>query len=370
MDKIYLDYNASTPIDAEVARAMAPFLEGAWGNPSSLHWASLQAKEAYQTAKIQIADRIGALPSEIVMTSGGSEANNLALKGVFFSQSAKGKHIITSSIEHPAILEPLSFLTRFGAEITYLPVDSLGRVDPADLKKAIRTDTILVSIMHANNEIGTIQDIAALSSIAHERKVLFHTDAAQSVGKIPVDVETLGVDLLTIAGHKIYAPKGVGALYVSGGVNLEPLIHGGGQEDGRRAGTESALMAVALGKACEIIQVPDPVMKEMKEYFISCLQERFGNKIFLNGNIEHSLPNTVNVSFLGYHGAEILGSLPLLAASTGSACHSGSAKLSGIFREIGANEERARGAIRFSLGRYTTYEELDNAVSMLAQVIN
>ncbi len=329
-----------------------------------------QAKDAYQTAKTQIADSIGAIPSQIVMTSGGSEANNLALKGVFFFQSKKGNHIITSSIEHPSILEPLSFLARFGAEITYLPVDSLGRVDPADLKEAIRTDTILISIMHANNEIGTIQDIAALASIAHEREVLFHTDAAQSVGKIPVNVDTLGVDLLTIAGHKIYAPKGVGALYVGGKVNMEPLIHGGGQEEGRRAGTESALMAVALGKACEIIQVPNPVMKEMKEYFISCLQEQFGNKIFLNGDIEDSLPNTVNVSFLGYDGTEILDSLPLIAASTGSACHSGSTKLSGLFSEIGASEERARGAIRFSLGRLTTQEELDNAVSLLATIIS
>jgi len=370
MDKIYLDYNASTPIDAEVAKAMAPFLEGAWGNPSSLHWASLQAKEAYQTAKIQIADRIGALPSQIVMTSGGSESNNLALKGVFFSQATKGKHIITSSIEHPAVLEPLSFLTRFGAEITYLPVDAFGRVNPDDLKKAIRSNTILVSIMHANNEIGTIQDIAALAGIAHDRGVLFHTDAAQSVGKIPVDVRTLGVDLLTIAGHKIYAPKGVGSLYVGEGAALEPLIHGGGQENGRRAGTESALMAVALGKACEIIRVPDPLLKKMKEYFISHLQEQFGPKIFLNGDVDHSLPNTVNVSFLGRNGAEILASLPLLAASTGSACHSGSAKLSGIFREIGASEERARGAIRFSLGRHTTYEELDQALSMLATNIS
>ena len=370
MKEIYLDYNASTPIDAEVAKAMLPFLEDAWGNPSSLHWASQRAKEAYLAAKKQIADRIGAHASQIVLTSGGSEADNLAIKGIFFSKSAKGKHIVTSSIEHPAVLEPLSFLTRFGAEITYLPVDSLGRVTPADLIKAIRSDTILVSIMHANNEIGTIQDIATLGSIAHERGVLFHTDAAQSVGKIPIDVGAMHVDMLTIAGHKTYAPKGVGALYVGDGVDIEPLVHGGPQEAGRRAGTESALLAVALGKACAIAQVPDPKTEGLREYFVTRLKQNFGEGVFFNGDPGNSLPNTVNVSFLGYNGADILGSLPMIAASTGSACHSGNANLSSIFRAIGASEERARGAIRFSLGRFTTKGELERVVALLETVIH
>jgi cysteine desulfurase len=348
---------------------MRPFLNDAWGNPSSLHWAAQGVKAAYQNAKRQIADCIGAQPTQIVITSGGSEADNLALKGVFFAKAAKGNHIITSAIEHPAILEPLSFLTRFGAEITYLPVDSFGRVNPDDLRKAIRSTTILVSIMHANNEIGTIQDIATLASVAHEHGILFHTDAAQSLGKIPVDVQDLHVDLLTIAGHKIYAPKGVGALYVAEGVRLEPLIHGGPQEEGRRAGTESVMMAVALGKACEMARIADPNLKEMKTYFLSHLQQQFSHRVVYNGDPDHSLPNTINVSFLGHSGAEILASLPLLAASTGSACHSGNANLSGIFRAIGASQERALGAIRFSLGRYTTYAELDQTLSMLADLL-
>jgi cysteine desulfurase len=258
MRRIYLDYNASTPIDPAVADAMRPFLAEYYGNPSSGHWASADAKTALERARGQVAGTLGCHNDEIVFTSGGSEANNLALKGVFFAARDKGDHIVTTAIEHPAILEPCRFLERLGARVTYLPVDRSGRIDPDDLRKAITPRTILVSVMHANNEVGTIQPIEGCVRIAHEFDVLFHTDAAQSAGKVSVDVGKLGVDLLSIAGHKLYAPKGIGALFVRRGVALEPLIHGAGHESGRRAGRESALLAAGLGKACELARDLSP----------------------------------------------------------------------------------------------------------------
>src|SRR5262249_4142377 len=250
MQRVYLDYNASTPIDPAVAAAMRPFLEDHYGNPSSGHWAAAAAEVALETARGQVAALLRRRRGEIVFTSGGSEANNLALRGVFFAHRERGDHIITTRIEHPAIIEPCRFLERLGARVTYLPVDCRGRIDPDDLRRAITPRTILVSIMHANNEVGTIQPIEDCARIAHERGVLFHTDAAQSVGKVATDVNELGVDLLSIAGHKAYATKGVGALFVRDGVSIEPLLHGGGHEHGRRASTESALLAAGLGKAC------------------------------------------------------------------------------------------------------------------------
>ncbi|WP_192359530.1 cysteine desulfurase family protein, partial [Mesorhizobium mediterraneum] len=243
MTSIYLDYNASTPIDPSVTAAMRPYLDEAFGNPSSGHWASLPAKAALEKARGQIAALLGCAPDEIVFTSGGSEANNLAIKGTFFALRHKGEHIVTTTVEHPAILAPCRFLEQLGAAVTYVPVDSTGRVDPEDVRRAITPRTILISVMHANNEVGTIEPIEEIGAIAREHGVRFHTDAAQSVGKIATKVDTLGVGLLTIAGHKLYAPKGVGALYVRGGLRLEPLIHGAGHEHGRRAGTESALLA-------------------------------------------------------------------------------------------------------------------------------
>lgn len=250
MTSIYLDYNASTPIDPAVAAAMLSFLDQAFGNPSSGHWASTPAKAALEKARSQVAGLLGSGPGEIVFTSGGSEANNLAIKGTFFALRHKGEHIITALAEHPAVLGPCRFLERLGATVTCLPVDSTGRVDPEDVRHAITPRTILISVMHANNEVGTIQPIEEIGAIAREHGIRFHTDAAQSVGKIPTKVDTLGVDLLTIAGHKLYAPKGVGALYIRRGVELEPLIHGAGHEYGRRAGTESALLAVARRSLC------------------------------------------------------------------------------------------------------------------------
>jgi cysteine desulfurase len=289
---------------------------------------------------------------------------------VFFALRDKGDHIITTAIEHPAIVEPCRFLERLGAQVTYLPVDGTGRIDPTDLRRAITPRTILVTIMHANNEVGTIEPIAECADIAHERGVLFHTDAAQSVGKISTDVTELGVDLLSIAGHKVYAPKGVGALFVRRGVRLEPLIHGAGHEAGRRAGTESALLAVALGTACERARDLEPMdrVRTLRDHFWHELQKSFGNRIALNGHPTHRLPNTLNVSFVGRIGAEILARLEGVAASTGSACHAGRIELSPVLQAMGVAPEIGMAAIRFSLGRATTREEIDEAVERLTEI--
>ena len=369
--RIYLDYNASTPIDPAVAAAMKPFLEDHYGNPSSGHWAATTAKAALETARGQVAALLGCHNDEVVFTSGGSEANNLALKGVFFALRDKGDHIVTTRIEHPAIIEPCRFLERLGARVTYLPVDGTGRVDPDDLRRAITPRTILVSIMHANNEVGTIQPIEECARIAHEHGVLFHTDAAQSVGKIPTRVNELGVDLLSIAGHKVYAPKGVGALFVRRGVSLEPLIHGAGHEGGRRAGTESALLAVGLGKACELALDLTPMdrMRTLRDHFWQALREQFGNRVALNGHPTHRLPNTLNVSFVGRIGAEILERLDGVAASTGSACHSGRIELSPVLEAMGVAPEVGMGAVRFSLGRGTTRDEINAVVERLTEIL-
>ena len=371
MRHIYLDYNASTPIDPAVAAVMKPFLEDHYGNPSSGHWATTTATTALETARGQVAALLGCQNDEIVFTSGGSEANNLALKGVFFALREKGNHIITTRIEHPAIIEPCRFLERLGARVTYLPVDGTGRVDPADLRRAITPRTILVSIMQANNEVGTIQPIEDCARMAHDHSILFHTDAAQSVGKIPTGVNELGVDLLSIAGHKVYAPKGVGALFVRRGVSLEPLVHGAGHESGRRAGTESALLAVGLGMACELTRDLGPMeqVRSLRDHFWHELQNRFGNRVVLNGHLIHRLPNTLNVSFVGRVGADILSRLNGVAASTGSACHAGRVELSGVLKAMAIEPDVGMGAIRFSLGRATTREEVDVVVGLLAEYL-
>jgi cysteine desulfurase len=372
MAHIYLDYNASTPIDPAVLAVMRPLLEEAFGNPSSAHWASLAAKAALERGREQIAALLGAGPDEIVFTSGGSEANNLALKGSLFALLEQGNHIITQVTEHPAVLKPLKFLERFGARVTYLPVDGSGRVDPDLVRRAITPRTILISIMHANNETGTVQPIEAIADIARDHGIRFHTDAAQSVGKIAVRVDQLGVDLLSIAGHKIYAPKGVGALYVRGGTTLEPLIHGADHERGRRAGTESAALAAGLGTACEIANDLSATerMRALRAMLWEGLCARFGGQIRLNGHPEHRLPNTLNVSFIGCVGADVLAAVDGLAASTGSACHSGSITLSPVLRAMGVPEEVGRGAIRFSLGRYTTADEIAEAVERLSAAVD
>jgi cysteine desulfurase len=368
--RIYLDYNASTPIDPAVAAAMKPFLEDHYGNPSSGHWAATTASSALETARGQVAALLNCHADEIVFTSGGSEANNLALKGVFFTLREKGDHIVTTAVEHPAILQPCRFLECLGARVTFLPVDGTGRINPDDLSKAITPRTILVSIMHANNEVGTIQPIADCARVAHERGVLFHTDAAQAVGKIPTAVTETGVDLLSIAGHKVYAPKGVGALFVRRGVSLEPLIHGAGHEAGRRAGTESALLAVGLGKACELARDLSPMerVRALRDHLWKELEKRFGKRVLLNGHPTRRLPNTLNVSFVGRIGAEILVRIDGVAATTGSACHSGRVELSPVLQAMGVIPGVGMGAVRFSLGRGTTREEVDLVAERLADV--
>jgi cysteine desulfurase len=371
MAEIYLDYNASTPIDPRVANAMRPLLEEAFGNPSSGHWASRPAKAALERARGQVAALLGAQPDEIVFTSGGSEANNLALKGSYFALRGERNHVITQVTEHPAILKPLTFLESLGAEVTYLPVDGDGRVEPDAIRRAITPRTALITVMHANNETGTIQPVEEIGAIARDHGVRFHTDAAQSVGKIATRVDDLGVDLLSIAGHKLYAPKGIGALYVRGGVALEPLIHGAGHENGRRAGTESALLAVALGEASALAQDLDPLqnIRALRDRLWHALHGQFGNSVRLNGHPEHRLPNTLNVCFVGRVGADLLASLDGVAASTGSACHAGRVELSPVLAAMGVSEQAGMGAIRFSLGRGTTSEDIENVIAQLRRVL-
>jgi cysteine desulfurase len=366
---IYLDYNASTPLAPQVADAMREALETGYGNPSSGHWAALPARDLLERSRAQVAALLGCTPDEIIFTSGGSEANNLALKGLFFARQRERAHIIASAIEHPSVLEPCRFLEKLGARITYLPVDGTGRVDPDDLRRSITTDTLLVSVMHANNEVGTIEPIADCARIAREHGVPFHTDAAQSAGKITTRVAELGVDLLSIVGHKMYAPKGVGALYVRSGTRLESLIHGAGHESGRRAGTESALLASALGAACALAQDLEWTqrVRELRDHFWSSLRERLGNRVVLNGHPEHRLPNTLNVSFVGRVGAEVLAALGKIAASTGSACHSGRIELSPVLRAMKVSETVGAGAVRFSLGRATMREDIDETIERIAK---
>ncbi len=367
---IYLDYNASTPIDPRVAEVMRPLLDGPHANPSATHAGGREAHALLDRARAQVADLLGGAADEIVFTSGGSEADNLALKGVFFALKGRGDHVITTAVEHPAILEPLRFLERFGARVTVVPVDGTGMVDPDDVRRAITARTILVSVMHANNEVGTIQPVADVAGIAHAHGILVHTDAAQSVGKIPVRVDELGVDLLTIAGHKLYAPKGVGALYVRRGVTLEPLIHGAGHEAGRRAGTESVLLAAGLGEACVLATDLRSLVEtqRLRNRLWDGLQTRFGGGVVLNGHSTERLPNTLNVSFVGRVGADILAALDGVAASTGAACHADSVELSPVLRAMGVPPVVGMGAVRLSLGRMTTEVEIDEVLARLVAI--
>ncbi len=371
MSDIYLDYNASTPIDPRVAAVMRPLLESAYANPSATHAGGRAAREIVERARGQVAALLGCDPDEVVFTSGGSEANNLALKGAWFARAERGDHIVTTSVEHPAILEPARFLERLGARVTRLPVDAFGRVDPDDVRRAITPRTILVSVMHANNEVGTIEPIEAISAITRERGVLFHTDAAQSVGKIPTRVGTLGVDLLSIAGHKLYAPKGVGALYVRRGVRPEPLVHGAGHESGRRAGTESALLVAGLGTACELAAdlAAMAEVRRLRDLLWTLLHERSGDEVVLNGHTTERLPNTLNVAFVRRIGADILAALDGVAASTGSACHAGRVELSPVLAAMGVAPEVGMGAIRFSLGRPTTEAEIRTVASQMERAL-
>lgn len=370
MQKIYLDYNASTPLAPEVVDVIQPLLNEFYGNPSALHWAGKPVKAFLHKAREQVAGLINCSPGEIIFTSGGSEANNLALKGFYFKNVHKGNHIITSKIEHPAIINPCKFLENIGARVTYVGVDEYGRFSPEEIEKAISKDTILITIMHSNNETGTLQPIDEIGTIANRHGITLHTDASQSVGKVPVDVNELKVDMLTIAGHKLYAPKGIGALFVRDGVELEPLIHGAGHEYGLRAGTENTLLAVGLGMASEIAAKElGNKQKDLTDYFWNLLKTEFGDQVVLNGHPEERLPNTLNVSFVKRIGQDLLDAIPQLAASTGSACHAGSIELSPVLKEMNVPEEVGMGAIRFSLGRYTTKDEIDIVIKAFKEIL-
>jgi len=373
---IYLDYNATTPLDPAVFEAMLPYLQAHFGNPSSTHAYGKTAHDAIDRARVQVASLIGAQPDEIVFTSGGTEASNHAIKGAvyarmqsFFARWFRAPHIITSAIEHPATLQPCEFLRGLGCKVSLLRVDRYGSVDPDAVERNISSATTLVSIMHANNEVGTLQPIREIAKYARSRGVLVHTDAAQSVGKVPVDVNDLGVDLLSIAGHKVYAPKGVGILYIRKGVKLATFMHGAGHEGGRRAGTENTPYIVALGKACEIAKQSLPTatakLKGLRDRLFDRLHSALGDRIIVNGHPELRLPNTLNVNFLGHVGAVLLAKVPEIAASTGSACHEGSITQSPVLCAMGVPPEIGKGAVRLSVGRFTTEAEIDRAAAIL-----
>jgi cysteine desulfurase len=365
--KTYLDFNASTPIASEVVEAMRPFLTDHFGNPSSPHWAGAPAKAAVERARGQVAALLGAQPDEIVFTSGGTESNNHALQGAFFANRARGDHVVTSAVEHPAVLEPLKFLQQLGAKVSVVGVDRQGRIDPGEVQRAITPRTILVSVMHANNEVGSVQPIAEIAALARAAGALMHTDAAQSVGKIPARVDDLGVDLLSVAGHKLFAPKGVGALYVRRGTRLEPFMRGASHESGRRAGTENVLLDVALGAACELAgrwSGQDDI-RALRDRFETALRAALGDRVSVNGAGADRLPNTSSINFVGRVGADLLAALPGVAASTGSACHAGSVELSAVLAAMAVPAHEGMGAVRFSLGRTTTWDELQAVLSLL-----
>ena len=369
MNAVYLDYNATTPIDPQVAAAMLPYIHESFGNPSSSHSFGLAARAAVDQAREQAAALLGCPPEALIFTSGGTEANNHALKGVAAAYRCKGNHIITSAVEHPAVTEVCRWLESQGCRVTYLPVDGDGLVDARAVAQAITPQTILITIMHANNEVGSIQPLVEIAEIARHHGVLLHTDAAQSIGKIPVKVDDLGVDLLSVAGHKLYAPKGIGALYVRPGVSLAKLMHGANHEQNRRAGTENVIELVGLGAACELIDQNLPAyarrMAATRDRLETGLREYYGPAVRLNGSRQQRLPNTASVSFKGRAADAILADLKQVAASAGAACHSDRVEISHVLAAMGVPEEYAMGTIRFSTGRYTTTEEIDAALTEL-----
>lgn len=372
---IYLDYNATTPVDPVVVEAMLPYLSTHFGNPSSMHSYAQVTHQALRDARDQVAQLLGCASEEIIFTGCGSESDTLALRGIALANQMRGKHIITQVTEHPAVINVCNALTRLhGFRITYLPVDQYGRVNPVDVEAAIDDQTILISIMHANNETGTLQPIPEIAEIAHRHAVLMHTDASQSVGKIPTDVTKLGVDLLTLAGHKLYAPKGIGVLYVRRGLQLEPTIYGGGQEAARRAGTENIAFIVALGAASVLAQEQlassQTRLQQLRDHFQQRLEQCLPNRIHLNGHPTERLPNTLNVSIDGVIGEEVLAAIPTMASSTGSACHEGSTEPSAVLMAMGFSRERALGALRLTLGRWSTENEIDKAALLVAQAVN
>ncbi len=374
MKRIYLDYAATTPTHPEVVKAMLPYFTEIFGNPSSIYSYGQEAKGTIEEARAKVADLIGARGEEIVFTSGGTEADNFALKGVAFANESRGNHIITSSIEHHAVMETCESLKGRGFVLTYLPVDEYGMVNPDDVKKAITDKTILISIMHANNEVGTIEPIAKIGKIAREAGAYFHTDAVQTVGHIPVDVNELGVDLLSMSAHKLYGPKGVGALYIRKGVKLTPFMHGGEQERRRRASTENVPGIVGFGRAVELARQEMGGEAErltcLRDNLIKGLLERI-DRVHLNGHPVIRLPNNVNVSVDYVEGESMILNLDLegICASTGSACSSSSLEPSHVLLAMGLSHEQAHGSLRFSLGRLTSEEEIERVLDILPRIV-
>ncbi len=367
-EPIYLDFNATTPVAPEVFAAMTPYLTSHFGNPSSGHVYGRRARDAVEQARAQLAELIAARPDEIVFTSCGTEANNLAIRGVAAAHGRPG-HIVTSTIEHPATAQPCALLEAAGWAVSRVPVGASGRLDAAALIACLRPDTALVSLMHANNETGVLQPVAGIAEAARRRGVLVHTDAAQSVGKLPVRVDELGIDLLSLAGHKLQAPKGIGALYVRGGTRLDPLIVGGGQERGLRPGTENVAHIVGLGAAAALargrLAAEDGRLRRLRDRLWDLLAAAVPGLI-LTGEPDHRLPNTLNIRFPGARGTAILAAAPEIAASTGSACHEGGERASPVLRAMGVAEDDALGAVRLSLGWTTSEADVERAAAALA----
>jgi cysteine desulfurase len=373
---IFLDYHSTTPVDPEVMKTMLPYFTDVFGNAASRnHEYGWTAEAGVEKARAQVAALIGASEKEIIFTSGATESNNLALTGVVEMYAEKGNHIITTPIEHKAVLDTCKYLETKGCEVTYLPVDQYGRVNPEDVRKAITPKTVLVSVMFANNEIGTVQPIAEIGKVCKEAGVLFHTDAVQAVGKVPVDVQSMGIDLLSITAHKIYGPKGVGALYVrrkGPRVRLSPLIHGGGHERGMRSGTLNVPGIVGFGKACEIARQKMPEesarLKRLRDQLWAGLQAEL-DELYLNGHPTERLPNNLNVSFAYVEGESLIMGMKELALSSGSACTSASLEPSYVLKAIGVGEDLAHTSIRFSVGRFTTEEEISFATKKVVEAV-
>lgn len=370
---VYLDYNGTTPNDPRVIEAMRPFIDTLFGNPSSSHWYGIQPKRAVEVARRQVADFLNCKPHEIFFTSGGTESNNHAIKGMARALKEKGRHIITTTIEHPAVLEVCRYLETEGFETTYVGVDPTGRVQVDDICAAIRPDTIMISVMHANNEVGTIQPVREIAGLAHEKGILMHTDAAQSTGKISTDVQDLGVDLFSMAGHKLYAPKGIGALFIKEGFLPEKFCHGAGQEMGWRAGTENVPWIVGLGQACELAGQSLPQaqthLKQMRDRLHQGVVDQLDN-VQLNGHPKDRLPNTLSLSFKDLEANRILEEIGLeVAASAGAACHANTVSLSHVLEAMQIPEQWAKGTLRFSTGRMTTSDHIDQAITVVVQAV-